>query len=35
MRNLFELQALEFDTTVKPETEERITHLRSKIPKPF
>jgi len=35
MRNLFELQALEFDTTVKPETEERITHLRAKIPKPI
>jgi predicted nucleic acid-binding Zn-ribbon protein len=34
MRNLFELQALEFEATVKPNTEELIRELREKIPAP-
>jgi predicted nucleic acid-binding Zn-ribbon protein len=34
MRNLFELQALEFEETVKPNTEELIKELRAKVPAP-
>jgi predicted nucleic acid-binding Zn-ribbon protein len=32
MQNLLELQNLEFDETIRPETEERIAELRAKIP---
>lgn len=32
MQDLLELQALEFDQTLVPETEERIAALRAKIP---
>ena len=35
MRNLFELQSLEFDATIQPDTEERIAELRGKIPTPI
>jgi predicted nucleic acid-binding Zn-ribbon protein len=35
MKNLFELQTLEFDDTIRPDTEERITQLRAKIPAPI
>lgn len=35
MKNLFELQTLEFDETIRPETEERIAELRAKIPAPI
>jgi len=35
MKNLFELQALEFDKTLHPGTEARIAELRAKIPKPI
>jgi predicted nucleic acid-binding Zn-ribbon protein len=34
MENLFELQTLEFDETVRPATERRIAELRAKIPGP-
>jgi len=34
MRNLFELQTLEFDETIQSNTGARITTLRAKIPKP-
>ena len=34
MRNLFELQALEFEETVKPNTEELVKELRAQIPAP-
>jgi predicted nucleic acid-binding Zn-ribbon protein len=33
MRNLFELQTLEFDETIQSKTETRIVSLRAKIPK--
>jgi len=32
LRNLFELQTLEFDETIQPDTEERIAGLRARIP---
>jgi len=35
MRKLFELQTLEFDTTLRPDTEERIAELRLTIPLPI
>ena len=35
MQNLFELQTLEFDETIRPDTEERIAKLRAKIPAPI
>jgi predicted nucleic acid-binding Zn-ribbon protein len=35
MRNLFELQSLEFDETVRSDSEGRIAGLRAKIPKPI
>jgi predicted nucleic acid-binding Zn-ribbon protein len=35
MRILAELQSLEFDETIGPDTEKRITVLRAKIPKPI
>ena len=35
MRNLFELQTLEFEETVQPDTEVRIAELRAKIPPPI
>jgi predicted nucleic acid-binding Zn-ribbon protein len=35
MRNLFELQTLEFHETVQPDTETRRTALRAKIPPPI
>ena len=35
MQNLFELQLLEFDQTIRPGTEERIAELRAKIPAPI
>jgi len=35
MNNLFELQTLEFEKTVRPNPEERITELRAKIPGPI
>jgi predicted nucleic acid-binding Zn-ribbon protein len=34
MQNLFELQTLEFDQTVRPHNEQRIAELRAKIPGP-
>jgi predicted nucleic acid-binding Zn-ribbon protein len=34
MRNLFELQSLEFDETIHPDTEEHIAQLRAKVPAP-
>jgi predicted nucleic acid-binding Zn-ribbon protein len=35
MKNMFELQSLEFKETVQPDTEERVAALRAKIPKPI
>ena len=35
MQNLLELQSLEFDQTMTPKTEERISELRTKIPEPI
>jgi hypothetical protein len=35
MENLFELQKLEFDATIHPDTEDRINTLRAKIPAPI
>ena len=35
MKYLFELQSLEFDATIRPETEKRIAALRAKIPAPI
>ena len=35
MKNLFELQSLEFEDVVRPHTEERIAELRTKIPAPI
>ena len=35
MRNLIELQSLEFEETIRPDIEERILTLRAKIPKPI
>jgi hypothetical protein len=35
MRNLFELQSLEFEATPPPDSDERIASLRAKIPKPI
>jgi predicted nucleic acid-binding Zn-ribbon protein len=35
MQTLFELQSLEFDKTIQPNTEERIAELRTIIPKPI
>jgi predicted nucleic acid-binding Zn-ribbon protein len=35
MKNLFELQTLEFEKTIRPDTEERIAELRAKIPAPI
>ena len=35
MKCLFELQALEFEDTIHPDTEERIAELRAKIPAPI
>lgn len=35
MQYLFELQTLEFEETVQPNSEERITELRAKIPQPI
>lgn len=32
MRNLFELQTLEFETNLQPDTEKRVAELRAKIP---
>jgi predicted nucleic acid-binding Zn-ribbon protein len=34
MQNLFELQSLEFETPLQPDSERRITGLRAKIPNP-
>lgn len=35
MKNLFELQTLEFDQTIHEDTEERVAELRAKIPAPI
>lgn len=35
MKNLFELQSLEFETTIRAHTEARIAELRAKIPAPI
>ena len=35
MKNLFELQTLEFDETMRPRTQERIAALRAMIPAPI
>ena len=35
MQKLFELQALEFDETIQPDTEARRAELRAKIPLPI
>ena len=35
MRILIELQSLEFDETVRPDTEKRVAELRAKIPAPI
>ena len=35
MRNLFELQTLEFEETIRPDIEERVAELRAKIPAPI
>jgi len=35
MKNLFELQTLEFATTIHPDTADRIAELRAKIPAPI
>jgi predicted nucleic acid-binding Zn-ribbon protein len=35
MKYLFELQTLEFETTIHPDTEDRIAELRAKIPAPI
>ncbi len=35
MQNLFELQSLEFEETIQPNSEERVAALRAKIPKPI
>lgn len=35
MKNLFELQSLEFDETFQPDTEECIAKLRANIPAPI
>jgi len=35
MQNLFELQLLEFDTTIRSDTEAHIAALRTKIPAPI
>jgi len=35
MKYLFELQSLEFETTIHPDTEDRIAELRAKIPAPI
>lgn len=35
MENLFELQSLEFDKTIRPKTQDRIAELRAKIPAPI
>jgi predicted nucleic acid-binding Zn-ribbon protein len=35
MKNLFELQMLEFEDTIRPDTEERIAQLRARIPAPI
>jgi predicted nucleic acid-binding Zn-ribbon protein len=35
MRNLFELQTLEFEETIQPNLEERVAELRAKIPAPI
>ena len=35
MRNLIELQSLEFEETIQPNIEERIAQIRAKIPNPI
>jgi predicted nucleic acid-binding Zn-ribbon protein len=35
MQHLFELQLLEFDETIQPDSEERIAALRAQIPAPI
>lgn len=35
LRNLFELQSLEFEETIQHDTEARIADLRARIPKPI
>jgi predicted nucleic acid-binding Zn-ribbon protein len=35
MKNLFELQTLEFDETIRPHAEKRVEELRGKIPGPI
>lgn len=35
MKKLFELQQLEFEETIQPDSDERIAALRMKIPKPI
>jgi predicted nucleic acid-binding Zn-ribbon protein len=35
IKMLFELQTLEFEETVRPDSEEHVTRLRAKIPKPI
>jgi predicted nucleic acid-binding Zn-ribbon protein len=35
MKQMFELQTLEFDETVNPKTEARVASLRAKIPAPL
>lgn len=35
MRILFELQSLEFEETIHPDGEERVSKLRARIPKPI
>jgi len=35
MRNLVELQSLEFEETIRPDVEQRISELRAKIPDPI
>jgi hypothetical protein len=35
MKNLFELQSLEFEVKIHPDNEERIAELRAKIPAPI
>lgn len=35
MRNLLELQSLEFDETIRPSTEKRIAELRAEVPEPI
>lgn len=35
IRNLFELQSLEFEDKISPEAQKRIDYLRARIPKPI